>query len=239
MRSLLKARARSWLGPSMSATRNRYSWVSAVLLHESARLPGKDFPVLEEQHLVDAAAHVLGNDLHLLLDAVELPARQGRHDGHLRRRLDAGGFNIRRGLLAQRGDGRLCGFGTLDDPGHDFGAVEPLEEPGDGIERRFAIEAVVDVPADHLVAALAGVVVARGRPEDPALAVSEGQEGKKLPAVLHPVPADGAVVHPATASRPSAEMLITVAAPGIARCQIFFPFLSNRYRYHQVPSTTL
>ena len=181
MRSRLKATALNWFVPSMSFTRKRCSWVLPSFLTFVPASRGKDLAVLVEQHLVDAAAHVLGDDLHLLLVAVELLARQGRHDGHLRRRLDPGASRSGAAFSPSAATTAVSASTLLIDPGHDLGAVEPLEEPRDGIEAGLPVEPVVDVPADELVAPLAGVVVARGRPEDPALAVAVGVEGQQAP----------------------------------------------------------
>src|SRR5207237_6326267 len=69
------------------------------------------------------------------------------------------------------------------DLGDDVGPVEAVAEARRREEVGLARLAAVDLPADQLLAAGRGVVVARGRPEDPALLVAVREEGEQLLAV--------------------------------------------------------
>ena len=88
---------------------------------------------------------------------------------------------------------RLAHVQLVEDQRHHVGPVEAVAEARGGVELGRLVPAAVHLPADQVLAAGRGHVVALGRPGHPALAVRVGVEGEQLRAVAEPVPADRAV----------------------------------------------
>ena len=146
--------------------------------------------------------HLEGRDGLLSADRITYGDRRGGNFRPIRRRKDG---HHRRELLPHRDRRRLAArllVGQANGLGFVHGDEHPVDhiraevggaKPGDGEKVRGLIRAVVHVPADEVLAPGGGVVVPRGGPKDPALAVRMGEKGQDFLAVRESIPSDSPV----------------------------------------------
>ena len=164
-----------------------------------------------------AAAHAQGD---LRAAGLHLVARQhvhhrGQHlgDGHRRSRLALAA------RLVGLGDG-LAFIQRIEHAVDDVRAPEAVTKTAGRVEIGGLVLAPVDMPADQIFSAGAGVVVAGGCPEHPAFSVGKGEEGQQLLPIAQAVPADGAVAIGGDGQLAGLRAVLgDVDAPGGAGCR--------------------